>query len=281
MTVKKNVKRFGLMALVCLMVLTACGMGVSAWARASEGKEPYEPESVSPAAGVAEEEPDEPESSSPAAGATEEEPITWFVSKCIAEHSPEELLEKSHLVVRGVLTEVSPAAWVDLESGGRSIYTNYTFDVKETYRGKEKEQVVLSLEGGQVGNENLICEAGPSFELGKEYVLFLYRPMPGYGLATEEEYYWRVGSDQGVYEIESGADGAVMAVSQDDGAKSSLQTFSNRIKELDQEYPVNYNWEREEMLENMKANLESGFITKEESEEILAKLQQYPERVEE
>lgn len=140
---------------------------------------------------------------------------------------------------------------------------------------------MVSEEGGQVGNMEFVCEGGPSFELGKEYVLFLYRPMPGYGLATEEEYYWRVGSDQGVYELESGADGAVMAVSQDDGAKSSLQTFSNRIKELDQEYPVNYNWEREEMLENMKANLESGFITKEESEQMLAELYQYAKIVEE
>ncbi len=136
MTVKKNVKRFGLMALVCLMVLTACGMGLSAWA--SEGEEPYEPESVSLAAGAAEEEPNEPESLSPAAGETEEEPITCVINYSIAELSTEEMLEKSHLVVRGVLTEVSPAAWVDFENGGNSIFTNYTFDVKETYRGQRK-----------------------------------------------------------------------------------------------------------------------------------------------
>lgn len=281
MTVKKNVKRFGLMALVCLMVLTACGMGVSAWARASEGKEPYEPESVSLAAKTVEEEPYEPESSSPVAGAKEEEPITCVISYTVAELSMEEMLEKSHLVVRGVLTEVSPAARVDFENGGNSIFTNYTFDVKETYRGKEKDQVVVSEEGGQVGNMEFVCEGGPSFELGKEYVLFLYRPMPGYGLATEEEYYWLVVYDQAVYEVESSADGSAMAVFQNDGAKSSLQTFSNRIKELDQEYPVNYNWEREEMIENMKANLESGFITKEESEQMLAELYQYAKIVEE
>ena len=119
MTVKKNVKRFGLMALVCLMVLTACGMGLSAWA--SEGEEPNEPESLSPAAGE-----------------TEEEPITCVINYSIAELSTEEMLEKSHLVVRGVLTEVSPAAWVDFENGGNSIFTNYTFDVKETYRGQRK-----------------------------------------------------------------------------------------------------------------------------------------------
>ena len=73
----------------------------------------------------------------------------------------------------------------------------------------------------------------------------------------------------------------MMAVAEDGGEKTSLQTLAQEIEALDQEYPVNYNWEYEEMMENMKANLESGFITKEESEEILAKLQQYPERVEE
>ena len=104
--------------------------------------------------------------------------------------------------------------------------------------------------------------------------------MPGYGLVTDDDYYWLVGYNQGVFAVEETA-GTMMAVAEDGGEKTSLQTFAQEIEALDQEYPVNYNWEYEEMMENMKANLESGFITKEESEEILAKLQQYPERVEE
>ena len=74
---------------------------------------------------------------------------------------------------------------------------------------------------------------------------------------------------------------AMMAVAEDGGEKTSLQTLAQEIEALDQEYPVNYNWEREEMLENMKANLESGFITKEESEQMLAELYQYAKIVEE
>ena len=263
---KKGINRLAIVVVIGVIVLAVCGVWFSMSVQASaDDAERLDLEAFSQSATIE----------------SNDKPV--LVSELdflVQELSTEDMIKKSHLVIKGELTEISPAAWVDTENGGNSIYTNYVFRVKETYRGEVKDEVVLSQEGGQVGNRRTVCCGSPEFELGKEYVLYLYRPMPGYGLVTDDDYYWLVGYNQGVFAVEETA-GTMMAVAEDGGEKTSLQTLAQEIEALDQEYPVNYNWEYEEMMENMKANLESGFITKEESEQMLAELYQYAKIVEE
>ena len=206
--------------------------------------------------------------------------ITEMISYLLVELSNEELVEQSHLIVRGQVTSISPAFKIEATGGGTLIFTDYTISVKEVYRGKDVNEVIVRQEGGQVGDQKIICENTPVLDVGKEFIFFLYQPSLGVGFDTGGDYYKINGVNQGLFAVEETA-GTMMVVAEDGGEKTSLQTLAQEIEALDQEYPVNYNWEREEMIENMKANLESGFITKEESEQMLAELYQYAKIVEE
>ena len=70
-------------------------------------------------------------------------------------------------VVKSVTTEYRPSA------SGRKIVTKVELEVHEVVAGTPPAQVVLELLGGRVGDEEMVVEGSPRFQVGDEDILFV------------------------------------------------------------------------------------------------------------
>ena len=86
---------------------------------------------------------------------------------------------------------------------GPQRFVDYTFAVKQVYRcGQEKEpqELTIRVEGGTYQDITVNASGSPSLEIGKEYIVFLYRAPKNGGYETEGEYYYVTGFEQGVFQ---------------------------------------------------------------------------------
>ena len=114
--------------------------------------------------------------------------------------SLQEIMDESDLVVMGFLLEQSPGFQVKSTDGEVSTFTNYFFQVTDTYRGEAPGDVItLREEGGTVGQVKTVVADSYDFAEQQAYLLFLQRPRAGDTFATQGDYYTLTGGWQGVY----------------------------------------------------------------------------------
>ncbi len=83
----------------------------------------------------------------------------------------EELVNESDYIVRAVVKSVT-SEWRE-KQGQRRIYTFVELEVREVIAGTPPQPLVLRMLGGRVGDEELVIEGAPKFEVGQEDVLFI------------------------------------------------------------------------------------------------------------
>lgn len=207
---------------------------------------------------------------------------TVVVSGIVAEQSVEELEQSSSAVLLGKIVDRANAFEITSVTGETSNFTDYYLEVYEAYRGNESEGDVVSirLNEGIVGNLEVIDETAPSFEIGQEYLVFLYNPGVGGDFNTEGDYYYVNGATQGVYqyygenELISEAD-ANKEENNVDEFKLNIEDFKNDIEVINSEYPISEIDNRQEIIDNLTHNYENRFITEEQYNETIAQLDIY------
>ena len=124
-----------------------------------------------------------------------------FVLERDMEHmSLQDIMDESDLVVMGFLLEQSPGFQVKSTDGEVSTFTNYFFQVTDTYRGEAPGDVItLREEGGTVEQVKTVVADSYDFAEQQAYLLFLQRPRAGDTFATQGDYYTLTGGWQGVY----------------------------------------------------------------------------------
>ena len=208
--------------------------------------------------------------------------VTQRVSGIVEEMDMDALTEKSNLIIRGVVDEICAPIQIEAVGGGITNFTDYTIQVKDVMSGTETETVTVRVQGGTTGGLEVICDEAPDLVVGKEYILFLYKPDIGGGYNTAGDYYYLTGMYQGVYEIGGSSSEFLKMVvpTEIQGVSSAQQVsvsqFTADINEAKQKLPRGYVYSVDsEFQSNLQANLDSGFITQEEYDQWLAESQQY------
>lgn len=122
-----------------------------------------------------------------------------FVLERETEHiSLQDIMDESDLVVMGFLLEQSEGFQVKSTGGEVSTFTNYFFQVTDTYRGEAPGDVLtFRAEGGTVGQVKTVVADDYDFAEQQAYLLFLQRPRAGDTFATQGDYYTLVGGAEG------------------------------------------------------------------------------------
>lgn len=119
---------------------------------------------------------------------TQREPIIITSYALEAEMSFEELIKLVDLIVIGQFIEVQPSRWntpsgnlpddatLDTVSKNKwSIFTDYKFMITNYIKNDTKEPIIsIRIFQGEVGQDRMIADSQPSYEVGKEYLLFLF-----------------------------------------------------------------------------------------------------------
>lgn len=202
------------------------------------------------------------------------------ITGIIAEQSVEELEKSSSAVLLGKIVGISDAFEITSVTGETSNFTDYYLEVYEAYRGNESEGDVVSirLNEGIVGNLEVIDKTAPSFEIGQEYLVFLYNPGVGGDFNTEGDYYYVNGVTQGVYpyygeenlisEFDAGIEG-------NDIEELNISELKEELLIINENYPVDEIDNRQEIIDNLTHNYENRFITEEQYNETIEQMDIY------
>lgn len=257
--------------MVCLSLLAAVVLrlsGPSPQPQASSSAEPSESADVS-------------------AGPEQEREVEYTrISNMIPEKTPEQLLEESDLIAVCELREVSDAFQIQYAGGDSSAVMNFTdsyFETTEILRGDPPDDsgiITVRTQGGMVDNWSVIMSDKYEFQYDKKYLLFLVHAGMGGGYNTEGDYYYLNGSWQGIFPLEETTANSLKASSEiiENGRGTDsiqLDAVRSEIEALNKIGPPDENAAYERVMENQKANLDSGWITQEEYEEALEIYQQY------
>jgi hypothetical protein len=82
------------------------------------------------------------------------------------------LVRQSDYVVRAVVKSITPE-W-RVHAGSRYISSRVELEVREIIKGTPPAPLVLDLTGGKIGDDELIIQGMPRFEVGDERVLFVH-----------------------------------------------------------------------------------------------------------
>lgn len=189
-----------------------------------------------------------------------------------------ELAEESSLVLRGKVCEKSKAFQIRSVTGAISHFTDFYIEPLEVLRGTaeagETGRITVRTEGGLVGQKEIVAESAPDLEVGEEYLLFLYQTGSGGGFETGEDYYYVTGSCQGAMKAASAPRKGESSFYSQNGLED-LREMRETLEEANRQAPPEKDRARQESLENLKGNLETGFITQEEYDAALERMQQY------
>lgn len=192
---------------------------------------------------------------------------TVYISGSLVKRDIDDLFEKSSLAAIGTVTGQSEAFQIEHISGGVRNFTDYYFTIENTLRGNaETQTVTIRIQGGTVGNYTEIFEHSPDLKVGKEYLVFLYRPSRGGNYNTEGDYYYVLGQTQGVFTWEASGDFI---------SATGVRLASTMLISTINDKPVNENYFREEYIANQQRNLQNGFITQKEYDELMENIDKY------
>lgn len=236
-------------------------------------------------------------------------PVT--TSSTLPDYSLEDLKANSSLIITGVVEEITDPFIVEADKSIIRIYRDCTIKPKEILRGEIADNTItVRTAGGKIDDLQMIEEGSPQLKVGEEYMLFLYQPNMGGDTLTKGDYYLPMGGVLGTFEkvpektiseisgitkffdVKADAlfisylhteDSAVQSALESFGKSNSstkeyLISFSKFQKEMEtfnEKIPVNENWYREDIIKNLKANLENGMLSQEEYDNAIAKMSVY------
>jgi hypothetical protein len=149
----------------------------------------------------------------------------------------DDMVKKSAEIVRGRVT-VSSTSFRGAPSRGGTIYTHYTVDVAERWKGGGSSRIDIAVPGGTVNGIRQSFPGAPALEPNADYVLFLWTSPSG---LTQI-----IGFTQGVMNLKSDAAGKALLVRAatsepmvdafgrpvtDNGFSMSLTDFRNTMKQ--------------------------------------------------
>lgn len=234
------------------------------------------------------------------------------MDEMVREYEFSELIGDSSLVIIGKVSKISDAfkiRWVD---GSVSQAMDVTVDVTETFRGNpNQQQVVIRIKGGLVDDVYEDYAQEPELVHGETYLFFLHQPNVGGGRNTFGDYHYITGMSQGVFQpLEAsglisaekkklaqkealfinaaaslqdvkldeyqltGKDILQESISPND-AILSIQSLSQMMAAANEKWPVNEYKLKEDLLSNYETNRNSGFITQEEYDILIAAMNEY------
>jgi hypothetical protein len=180
-----------------------------------------------------------------------------------------DLLEKSWVVAEGKFTGKSDAFQIKSTGGIVNNFTDYYFEISTIHRGiTQKNTVTVRTEGGTVGKYQEIWEGVSQIEVGNSYLLFLYNPGHGGFFNTAGDYYYILGNTQGIFtkDGDTYTSQAYATISDDE--------FHRQLDAL-RDAPVDYNYFRNQYMENCNHKLKTGAITQEEYDEAILQMDVY------
>ena len=199
----------------------------------------------------------------------EDEQILHRIDGALAYVDIPELFEEATLIVEGTVSGNTDAFQIESVSGTVANFTDYHFDISTAIQGNlddDINSVDIRVQGGTVGNYTEEYTGSPSFETGKDYLVFLYQPGRGGSFNTAGDYYYVLGLCQGVFS----KNGSGQYISQ------AGRTLSNdNLIMATSDEPKNPDYFRNEYIENQKRNIENGFISQEEFNQLMDHIDQY------
>ena len=159
-----------------------------------------------------------------------------------------------------------------------SNFTDFTLTVDEVFRGDISvgDEVVVRIEGGQTNGLNVVVEESPELSMNSQMLMFLYQPNMGGAYNTTGDYYYIQGVSQGAFvQAENNENSYVnyagnITLTLDTLKDDLLMMSRSRTLAATDEDRV-----YKEFLKNQQINLENGFITQEEYEQLLEEVQNY------
>lgn len=189
----------------------------------------------------------------------------------------DELVEKSHIIAKGKITGQSdPFIVKPTNNGDESVFTDYYFELSEVLRGEKSsgDTISIRVEGGKKGKWNVVNETDVGMKIGDEVVAFLYKVNVGGGYTTNEDYYLIVAGNQGMYFIDENSNENIYKNTITNDSPLIWEKALYELTSISKEKPINYNWVYDEVINNLKANVETGFMTNEEYEKTLVEFNQ-------
>ena len=202
--------------------------------------------------------------------------------------SLEEIVEMSSLVIRGRVLGFDYLTIREAGSDTTMPHTDYYIEILDVLRGEpyDEKQIIVRAEGGE--NEELIARNEDlCLNVGDEYVFFLWMPKTvGTGYHTDGNYYETVYQNIGLFNTSrdraKNADGITVPKKIDPYYETKLNNeeydylrFIELMKTYNERIPINENFFAESYEGGLAANLESGFITREEYDRGMAGLRKY------
>jgi hypothetical protein len=83
----------------------------------------------------------------------------------------EQLVGQAELIFQGTVTDAR-SVW-EGEGGQRHIETYVTFQIEDSLKGNAGSSYTIQMLGGKVGEEGLVVEGAPKFEVGDREILFV------------------------------------------------------------------------------------------------------------
>lgn len=235
-----------------------------------------------------------------------------LVTGLVPAYSFPKLVEESSLIIKGKISEISEAVKIRWVDGGTSHATDVTVQVLDSYRGETPDTVTIRVNGGLIGDVYESYSAEPELKAGETCLFFLYQPNVGGGKNTQGDYYYITGLSQGVFQemnqaaisengklqkeegplfinsalsLRGGTDLSDFdiigpeAFMQEDSfpgdAILSLQTLPDIMEKANEDFPINPDRLKEELLENYRVNLQNDMITEEEYDKLLKQMDEY------
>ena len=190
-------------------------------------------------------------------------------------YSFDEMVEKSCLIVRGKITEQSDAIRIRPTNGGEeSLFTDHYLEISYVLRGEAEvgDTVAVRTQGGETNTLIVENDGYPKIKVGDEVIAFLYRHNVGGGYTTDEDYYRIIADDQGWYVLDEAKTVFNSAAGQEALTWEQCQV---EIPELSKQYPIDYNWKRDEVRQGIERDLNNASITQEEYEQEIASMDVY------
>ena len=191
----------------------------------------------------------------------------------------QDLLDKTPVVIMAHVKSVADPIQIMPVSGTTlSNFTDFTLTVDEVFRGDISvgDEVVVRIEGGQTNGLNVVVEESPELSMNSQMLMFLYQPNMGGAYNTTGDYYYIQGVSQGAFvQAENNENSYVnyagnITLTLDTLKDDLLMMSRSRTLAATDEDRV-----YKEFLKNQQINLENGFITQEEYEQLLEEVQNY------
>ena len=205
-------------------------------------------------------------------------------SGLLAEIDLEELKKSSSMIVYGAFNGKSEPFIIESVKGTESIFTDYYFDITYLLRGEDKsESVTIRIEGGTVGDTCVINELSPILKMGKNYLLFLKKPIKG-GYTTKGNYYYINGGNQGIYVNDSIKDlsgdiGEKLIYMTDENEKNpnslEFNSFKKSLDDYNKNTVVNEEYLKNKYINSLNNNLKNKIITEEEYSLCISEMNKY------